>query len=116
LKDFDFSKSMKVIQEGSAVTCMPIATRHDGIRLHTANSIEYSEEQLLKIIKEQTIFFTTAMLENQRNIKKLCEMLDRGDSRLGGILDSRPIIKTIVEHARNEYLTDILTREIKDEN
>ena len=97
-------------------TCAALVTRHDGVVLHTANSIEYSEEQLLKIIKEQTVFFVTAMLENQLNIKKLCEMLGRGDDRLGGILDDRPLIKQIVEHARNEFLTDILTREIKDKN
>ena len=116
MKDFEFTKNMKIIQQASIATCQTLHVWNNpepGVDYKTANAKDYSEKEILNIIEKQTVFYTTAMLENQNNIKKICEMLDRGGRQVGGILENRPIIKAIVEHARNEYLTEILTGKIK---
>jgi hypothetical protein len=120
MKDFDFTKSMKIVQTGSLATCAPLARRQRNanpydVIFKTVSAQDYSEEMLIHIIGVQTVFYISGMLENEENIKKICVMLDRGDAGLQGVLENRPIVKAIVEHARNEFLTGILTREVKVE-
>jgi len=112
LKDFDFSTWSKNHQECTLATCYSFDLGDS--RSHCGDT--HDEKNIIEIIEKSTIVDISLLIQNGTNIKTICEMLKRGDSRLGGILDDRPLIKQIVEHARNEFLTDILTREIKDEN
>lgn len=112
MKDFDFLTSLKKHKECTLATCYSF----DFGESITNCSDVHDEKNITEIIEKSKIVDIVLLLQNHKNIKIICEMLKRGDNRLGGILDDRPLIKQIVEHARNEFLTDILTREIKDEN
>jgi hypothetical protein len=112
MKDFDFSNSAKEHQECTLSTCYP----HDFGESIVKCSESHDEKNIIEIIEKLRIVDVVLLLQNQKNIKIVCEMLKRGDTRLRGVLENRPIIKHLVEHAQNEFLTDILTREIKGEN
>ena len=110
MKDFDFSTWSKNHQECTLATCYSFDL---GESITNCSDV-HDEKNITEIIEKSKIIDIILLLQNHKNIKIICEMLERGDTRLGGILDDRPIIKQIVEHARNEFLTDILTREIKE--
>ena len=103
MKNFEFVKDSEPSHTASLATC---------VSSHT-DFPDLIENELIEILKTKTVYEVSGILKSVTNMKKICDMLSMEDNRLKEALESRTIIKTLIEEARNEFLTDVLIGEVK---
>lgn len=107
MKNFEFVKDSEPSHTASLATCVSSHTYYNH------DHPDLTENELIEILKTKTVYEVSGILKSVTNMKKICDMLSMEDNRLKEALESRTIIKTLIEEARNEFLTDVLIGDVK---